>query len=82
MPYIHIVEPEQASGPLKEIYDEIASYRGGRVPPAMKAASLHPDAMLALKRLNEAVTFGGSTLGRRKEELIATVVSRINDCDY
>jgi len=82
MAFIELVEPAQAEGPLKAIYEAIMQTRGGRLPPPFKAASLHPQAVQALEELNRAVTFGGSTLGRRKEELIATLVSRLNDCDY
>ena len=32
--------------------------------------------------LSKAVTFGGSSLGRRREELISTAVSALNDCFY
>jgi hypothetical protein len=41
-----------------------------------------PKALRAVLQMNAAVTFGGSTLGHRKEELISTTVSAINDCFY
>ena len=82
MPFIKTVEREEATGPLKALYEEIVALRNGRLPPPFKAASLYPEAVQRIKEMSFTVTFGGSTLGRRKEELIATVVSRINDCDY
>lgn len=82
MPFIRTVERDEATGPLKELYEEIVKLRGGRLPPPFKAASLYPEAVQAIKDLNMTVTFGASTLGRRKEELLATVVSQINECDY
>jgi alkylhydroperoxidase family enzyme len=39
-------------------------------------------ALRGVMAMNNAVTFGGSTLGRRREELIATTVSALNDCFY
>ena len=81
MAFIQLVEPAEAQGELKTIYEAIQQSRG-RVAPPFKAVSLHPQALQALEALNRAVTFGGSTLGRRREELIATLVSRLNDCDY
>jgi hypothetical protein len=41
-----------------------------------------PKAMRAVLRLNAAVTFGGSELGERDEEFIATTVSVLNECFY
>ena len=41
-----------------------------------------PKALQAVMQANMAVSFGGSTLGRRREELIATSVSALNDCFY
>ena len=34
------------------------------------------------RRMNGAVTFGGSSLGRLREELIAASTSALNDCFY
>ena len=48
----------------------------------MQCMSLHPEAIPAVSGLNRTVTFGGSTLTRPQEEMIATIVSVINECDY
>ncbi len=61
-----------------------APYRKqGRDTPGIIAA-MKPslDTLRAVKRMNSAVTFGGSVLGRRREELIAAAVSALNDCFY
>jgi len=42
----------------------------------------NPAAMRAVLQMNAAVTFGGSTLGQYREELIASVVSGLNECFY
>ncbi len=60
------------------------AYRdAGRATPAVVSA-LKPNAnaMRAVLQMNAAVTFGGSQLGRRREELIASTVSAINGCFY
>jgi hypothetical protein len=44
--------------------------------------SLRPEALMGVWRLNMAITFGASTLGRRHEEMIATAVSALNHCHY
>jgi hypothetical protein len=41
-----------------------------------------PATLRAVLRMNDAVTFGGSSLGRRREELVAASVSALNSCFY
>lgn len=48
----------------------------------IRVMSINPKAMQAVMDLNRALTFGGSTLTRIQEELIATTVSTINKCRY
>lgn len=43
---------------------------------------LLPDLLVARTKFSMAMTFGGSGLGRRKEELIATQVSSLLGCRY
>ena len=61
-----------------------APYRkAGRPTPAVVAAlKLNPSAMRAVLQTNMAITFGGSSLGRYREELVATTVSGLNQCLY
>ena len=55
----------------------------GRPPPSVVAPLKHsPKAFRAVMQMNNAVTFGGSRLGRRIEEMISTCVSALNDCFY
>ena len=82
MSYIHIVPRDEAEGPLKEIYERLISRSGGRLPLVLQSMSLHPDAIGAVIKWGETITFGGSTLGRVREELLATTVAVLNDCDY
>jgi AhpD family alkylhydroperoxidase len=56
--------------------------RGERVPPVMGVLKRNPRAFAAVLGLNYAVAFGASSLGRRREELIATCVSALNDCFF
>lgn len=42
----------------------------------------NPAALRAVLKMNQAVTFGGSSLGRRHEELIATAVLALKECFY
>ena len=82
MSFIKVIQKDEAGGRLKEIYEEIIGKQKGRLPPVMQCMSLHPEAIPAVSALNRTVTFGGSTLTRSQEEMIATTVSVINECDY
>ena len=48
----------------------------------IKVMSINPRAMEAVTGLNQAVTFGSSTLTRVQEEAIATTVSVVNRCRF
>ncbi len=55
----------------------------GRPTPAVIAAMKHnPRAMRGVLQMNFGATFGGSSLGQYREELIATTASALNDCFY
>ena len=81
MPWIQIVPPEVATGQLRTTYDTILG-EVGHVPNILQAFSLKPESLVALMKLRETVAAGRSSLGRRKEELINTAVSQMNQCDH
>ncbi len=82
MSYIEQIEPEEAQGELKQVFEELAAARNGRVSPVMRIFSLNPELLRRVREMNSLITFGGSSLGRRREEMIATLVSSINRCHY
>jgi hypothetical protein len=82
MAFIRQVEPHQAEGRTREVYAEIMERWKGRMPSVMKIVGLNPEALQKLKDLCLEITFGGSTLGRRREEMLATAVSTWNGCPY
>ncbi len=82
MSYIKEIEPADAKGDLKALYAGIMDARGGRLPPVMKMFSLKPALLRKVEELNAVISFGGSTLGRRREEMLATLVSSLNGCHY
>jgi len=57
-------------------------WREEGLPSVIAAMKHNPGALGHVNRMNNAVTFGGSLLGRREEELIATTVSAYNECFY
>lgn len=81
MAWIKTIPPEEATGYLKEQY-EAAIKRAGRVFNIVSLQSLNPGVLKASIQLYIAAMFGPSSLSRAQREMIATVVSKTNDCFY
>jgi uncharacterized peroxidase-related enzyme len=81
MAWIEMIPPERATGKLKDEYDR-AIRRAGKVFNIIKVQSLNPAALHASMQLYLAAMHGPSGLSRAERELVATVVSRVNDCFY
>ena len=81
MAHLGLTEVEDATGPLKEEY-EAAIGRAGKVFNIVKAMSLRPGVLKRSMELYKGIMFGTSGLSRQERELLATVVSRENDCHY
>lgn len=80
MPWIHL--PEDDETPDLERLTRHWRKNGGRTPHVVAVMKPSPKAFRAVLRMNDAVTFGGSRLGRMREELIATTVSAVDECFY
>jgi hypothetical protein len=80
MPWIRLPEDEEtvalkrATKPWRD--------QGRAVPGIIAVMKPAPRTLRGVMQMNSAVTFGGSRLGRRREELIATATSCLNDCFY
>jgi uncharacterized peroxidase-related enzyme len=81
MPHLRLIELDEATGVLKEEYDA-AIGRAGKVFNIVRSMSLRPDVLRRSMQLYREIMFGSSGLTRQERELLATVVSRANDCDY
>jgi uncharacterized peroxidase-related enzyme len=81
MAWIRFVEEEEATGKLKEFYEHIRRTRG-KIANILKVQSLNPEALKAHLDLYLTLMFGKSGLTRIQREMIATVVSVTNNCDY
>lgn len=79
--WIRVVEPEEAEGELKAVYDETLGKRGA-LAAVHKVHSLHPETLTAHITLYMELLFGQSPLSRREREAIAVAVSRTNGCAY
>ena len=81
MPYIKVIEENEASGELKEIYNKVKGERG-KVSNILKIHSLLPKTMQTHLDFYMSIMFDKSGLRRADRELIATVVSAANNCAY
>ena len=81
MPHLRLIDEAEASGLLAEEYDAAVA-RAGKVFNIVKAMSLRPPVLRSSMRLYREIMFGESALSRQERELLATVVSRANDCFY
>jgi len=79
--WIETTPVEQAQGSLKSSYDA-AIKRSGRVANIVQVMSPNPPTLRASMGLYQSTMFGESPLPRSLRELLATVVSRTNNCHY
>lgn len=81
MAFIDIIEPEDASGSLKEIYDDLRQKRG-KLARIHKIQSLNPETIVTHMDLYMSIMFSKSPLSRAQREMMAVVVSAANQCEY
>ena len=81
MAWIKAVEIKDAEGSLKRQYDA-AIKRAGKIFGIVKIMSLNPETMRTSLGLYMSSMLGDSPLSRPQREMLATVVSRANDCHY
>ena len=81
MTWIRTIAPEDATGRLAKTY-AAAVERAGGVAGIVRAMSLHPGSLDAAMGLYQQAMFRDGSLTRAQCEMLATVVSRANDCHY
>jgi len=81
MPWIQVIEEAQADQALQQAYERIKGDRG-KVANILKIHSLLPETMTGHLDFYMQVMFAKGALNRRQCELVATVVSAANRCDY
>lgn len=81
MAYISVIEPNEASGKLASIYDDIQRQRGN-IAEVIKIQSLHPESIVAHMQLYMTIMFAQSPLSRAEREMMAVAVSLANGCVY
>lgn len=81
MAWIPIISEEEAEGALKEAYEGMTEPWGG-VDNIMKIHSLNLESLYAHDHLYKTVMYGKSGVKRPWREMIAVVVSTLNQCHY
>ncbi|MBT98869.1 MAG: peroxidase [Dehalococcoidia bacterium] len=81
MPYVKTIPYEDAQGDLKETYDRMIKSRGF-ISNVQAVSSLKPNIMQTLVAHSASVMFGESGVSRAEREMVASVVSATNKCQY
>jgi hypothetical protein len=83
MAWIRTVPENEAEGIVKTQYDQVLRHLGlPEVPEIIKVFSGRPELLQARVAFQNSITFGGSGLGRYREELIATSISGFLSCRF
>jgi alkylhydroperoxidase family enzyme len=81
MAWIGEIDEREAKGSLKDQYSKLKEPWGG-IDNILKVHSLNPESLAAHVQLYKTVMFGKSPIPRIDREMIALVVSSINQCHY
>lgn len=71
---------DEVTGEVKELYERVGTQRGN-VPNMFRVYAHRPEILKTMMAHLAAITNTG-TVPARTKELIATLVSRINGCQY
>lgn len=81
MSKIKVIEYNEATGRLKEIYDDIIKKRG-KLAEVHKIQSLRPESIVKHMELYLEIMFSKSELSRAEREMMAVITSVANNCFY
>ena len=81
MAWIDTINEGDANGSLKDQYAKLKDSRGG-VDNILKIHSLNPESLDTHVRLYKTIMYGKSPISRVDREMIAVLVSSINQCHY
>ncbi len=82
MAWIDVIREDEWDGDLAQIYGRVVDRDHGRVDNIMQIHSLDPRSMEGHLSVYGAAMSGTRTLRKVERELIALVVSDINECHY
>lgn len=81
MAWIETIDENEAGEELYNVYKELKRKRG-KISNILKVQSLLPKTMKDHLELYTHIMFNASKLSREDKELIAVVVSKLNNCSY
>ena len=81
MAWIDTINERDADGSLKDQYAKLKDSRSG-VDNILKIPSLNPESLDTHVRLYKTIMYGKSPISRVDREMIAVLVSSINQCHY
>ena len=81
MAFIRYVQESEASTELRDLFDRYRS-PAGQLDNILRVHGLNPESLVAHFQLYETLMRGRSELSRTQREMIAVVVSTINQCHY
>lgn len=82
MAWIDIIDEPESSGRLQELYERMVDPEYGRVDTILRIHSLHPEGLRTHHELYREVMTGTRSLRKVEREMIALVVSVVNECHY
>ena len=82
MAFIRMIDEDEATGELAALYERASDPGSGLVDNVLKVHSLHPSGLAAHVAVYRAAMTGTPGLGLVDRELIALVVSQVNECVY
>lgn len=81
MAWVEQVDEQDATGLLEKIYAD-AKKRAGKVFNILRVQSLNPPTLRAGSALYLQTMHADLPISRSLREMLATVVSQVNDCHY
>ncbi len=82
MAWIEVIDERCADGALAELYGQMVDPESGRVDNILTIHSLHPGGLRTHHQMYTEVMAGTTTLRKVEREMIAVVVSSLNECHY
>jgi len=81
MAWIKVINKEDATGELKELYDHVLK-DDDDIDNILSIHSLHPKTLEAHLMMYEELMRGENNLSKAQREMIGVLVSTLNSCDY
>ena len=82
MAWIETIREDEWDGELADLYAAVVDRAAGRVDNILQIHSLNPTALAAHNALYLSAMAGTGTLRKVERELIALLVSNLNQCGY